>query len=82
MPPSPVRGNVAALSAAERAELGVEQLPATLIEALNEFAEDEFIREALGHHVCAKYIDAKKREWEEYSEQVSEWEIRQYLNKI
>lgn len=82
MPPSPVRGNVAALSAAERAELGVEQLPATLIEALNEFDKDDFIREALGHHMCAKYIEAKKREWEEYSEQVSEWEIRQYLNKI
>jgi glutamine synthetase len=82
MPPSPVRGNVAALSAAERAELGVEQLPATLIEALNEFDKDDFIRESLGNHVCAKYIEAKKREWEEYSEQVSEWEIRQYLNKI
>ena len=57
-------------------------LAATLIEALNEFDKDEFIREALGQHVCAKYIEAKKREWEEYSEQVSEWEIRQYLNKI
>ncbi len=82
MPPSPVTGNVALLSDKERAELGVSQLPATLIEAVNEFDRDDFIKDALGRHICTKYIEAKKSEWNEYSGQVTDWEIGQYLNKI
>jgi glutamine synthetase len=35
----------------------------------------------LGEHVSRKYIDAKKREWFDYSTRVSEWELEQYLAK-
>ena len=65
----------------ERKELQIDQLPGTLLEAVEELEKDSFIQEVLGTHISEKYIDAKHKEWQEYRSQVSEWEIQEYLYK-
>ena len=37
------------------------------------FKEDKFVQEILGEHITRKVIEAKEKEWEEYTMQVSEW---------
>lgn len=82
MPPAPITGNITKLSDSERSDMGVEQLPGTLIEAISEFEKDEFVRNVIGEHISNRYVEARKREWAQYTAQISEWEIEQYLNKI
>ncbi|MBO5372420.1 MAG: type I glutamate--ammonia ligase [Lachnospiraceae bacterium] len=61
---------------------GNEALPTNLGEALEAFEQDDYIKEVLGEHICEKYTEAKKAEWENYQSQVTEWEIGEYLHKI
>ena len=70
-----------ALEEKEREELHIDQLPGTLLEAVEELEKDTFIQKVLGDHIAGKYIDAKRKEWHEYRSQVSEWEIQEYLYK-
>jgi glutamine synthetase len=58
---------------------GVRTLPTSLGEALTEFSEDEVIQTALGAHVCEWFLEAKRAEWNEYSIQVTPWELGRYL---
>ena len=74
--------NIFAMTEEEKCRRGIEAIPATLIEAIKELEKDELIQEALGSHVSAKYIEAKKEEWAAYREQVTNWEINQYLNQF
>ena len=79
--PLPVLCSIFALSEKEREELHIDQLPGTLLEAVEELEKDTFIQKVLGDHIAGKYIDAKRKEWHEYRSQVSEWEIQEYLYK-
>lgn len=58
------------------------QLPATLESAIAAFKKDPFVQEVLGEHISAKYLEAKEKEWNEYCEQVTVWEVDRYLNRI
>ena len=80
-PPQSINANIFALSEKEREELHIDQLPGTLLEAVEELEKDTFIQKVLGDHIAGKYIDAKRKEWHEYRSQVSEWEIQEYLYK-
>ena len=82
LPPDSVDENIALMSEEEKKDRGVEALPRCLAEALEAFKEDTFVQEVLGEHISKKIIEAKEKEWEEYSMQVSEWETNQYLAKI
>jgi glutamine synthetase len=77
--PAPMETNLYDLTAEERKELGIEQLPETLGEAIEEMAGSELVLKALGEHVFTRYIDLKRQEWEDYRVQVSEWELERYL---
>lgn len=81
-PPESVDCNIFDLSESERKERGIESLPETLAEAVDELEKDEFIKQVLGEHVAEKYVEAKRKEWQRYREQVSEWEIQEYLYKF
>ena len=59
-----------------------KQLPRTLREALQCFEKDSLLEQALGREFNAVYHKAKMAEWNEYMEEVSEWEIEKYLYKI
>jgi len=81
-PPDSVDKNVFTLTALERETLGVKRLPETLHDAVINLEKDEFIKSVLGDHLSKKYIEAKKSEWEDYCNQVTQWEIDQYLYKF
>lgn len=82
MPPPSVDCNIFTMSDEQKKEYGIEEIPGTLIEAVYDMEKDEFIKEVLGEHTYAKYISAKKEEWYRYRSQVTEWEIKEYLNNF
>ena len=82
LPPDPVDGNVAAMSSRQRKNLGIASLPGSLIEALEELERDSLLMEVLGENAGRKYILAKKEEWAQYCEQVTDWEVNTYLYRI
>lgn len=82
MPPESVDCNIFEMSAEQKAACGIEEIPGTLIEALNAMEEDALVKEALGTHTYTKYIQGKKEEWDSYRAQVTDWEIRAYLNNF
>jgi len=54
-------------------------LPSSLNQALKSLSEDEVIRNALGAHTHEVFINAKRMEWEDYSLEVTNWELENYL---
>jgi glutamine synthetase len=77
--PDPMETNLYDLSHDERRERGIEQLPETLGEAVEELAGSELVRKALGDHIFDRYVDLKREEWEEYRVQVTRWELERYM---
>ena len=65
----------------ERINAGIDNLPENLMEAGIELANDEYLKKTLGTHITRVYLDNIKKEWKEYSTQVTDWEIKQYLYK-
>src|SRR5436305_8814950 len=59
---------------------GIAVLPATLKDAVDALEADEVIRAALGDEYAQTYIAAKRAEWEEYHNVVSQWEIDHYVD--
>lgn len=78
-PPRSVDCNIYGMTDEERRALCIEQLPGTLIEAVEELKRDPFILEVLGEHVARNYVAMKEAEWQKYRAHVSEWEIQEYL---
>jgi glutamine synthetase len=77
--PDPMESNLYDLTHDERVERGIEQLPETLGESIEEFAGSDLMRRALGDHIFERYVELKREEWEEYRIQVSKWELERYL---
>lgn len=75
-------GSASRLTSALAEQEGIERLPQNLGEALNAAANGSFVKEVLGERFYKSYLDVKKQEWENYSSQVSKWEIEQYLNRF
>lgn len=82
MPPESVDLNIFEMTDEERSFYNIESLPSDLSKAVVEMEKDPFIKEVLGDHVFNKYVEAKKKEWDEYRTQVSQWEVEEYLYKI
>ncbi|MEA2102400.1 MAG: glutamine synthetase, partial [Thermodesulfobacteriota bacterium] len=62
-----------------REKAGVTSLPGNLFEAIQEVSKSELVHDALGDHIFNKFIDNKKREWDEFRAHVSQFEIDKYL---
>jgi len=77
----PVNTNIWEMSHREKRRLRIDDLPHNLEEACAELEKDEVITEALGDHITAHFLAAKRQEWEDYSTQVSQWELDNYLAK-
>jgi glutamine synthetase len=58
---------------------GIEVLPRTLLEAVEAFAADPLSREVFGESMFRAFVDYKRREWADYHNHVSDWEIQRYL---
>lgn len=81
-PPACTDGNLYLLPREERRKLGIQRLQRTLLEAVQDMEESAFMHRVLGEHICDRYCSVKRAEWEEYSRQVTMWELNQYLYRI
>jgi glutamine synthetase len=65
---------------------GLETLPTNLLIATLELENDEVLREGLGRGRGEDYVDyfigVKRDEWNRYHEQVTPWEIKEYLTRF
>ncbi len=77
--PDPVRENIYEFDESTREEYGIDTLPANLGGAIDVLETDEVILDALGEHIAAKFIEAKRAEFDKYRAAVSEWELDHYL---
>ena len=74
-----VEEDLADFTEKEKLERGIEVLPSNLGEALKELEQDEVIKNAISP-LTQKYIEAKRKEWHEYSTKVFDWERERYLD--
>jgi glutamine synthetase len=77
--PDPMETNLYHLTAEQRKERGITSLPETLGEAIDELSESELAKKALGPHIFDRYIELKRKEWDDYRVQLTEWERDRYL---
>ena len=85
-PGEPNTDNLYAISHDELRGRGLETLPANLLEATHELERDDVLRAALGRARDEDYLDyfvrVKRDEWARYHEQVSPWELTEYLTSL
>ena len=79
--PKSVDCNIYEMTPGERRAAGIENMPADLKEAVDCLVADEFLFSVLVEHITTKYVEAKMKEWENYTTRVSQWEIDEYLYK-
>lgn len=78
-PPISVDKNIYEMDKKEREQHGIEDLPATLMDALIELQKNDMIIESLGDHLYEHFIEAKTMEWDMFRTTVHPWEREQYL---
>ncbi len=77
--PAPVESDIYDMPYKERLEHGIDNLPGSLFEAIEEMSKSTMLKEALGDHIFEKFIDNKRIEWHNYRIQVTDYEIAKYL---
>jgi glutamine synthetase len=78
-PGAPHMENMYEYSEAELQHQRIEVLPRTLLEAVEAFAADPLSRDVFGDLMFQAFVDFKRREWAEYHNHVSDWELKRYL---
>ncbi len=78
-PPPAVDRNIYVMNEEERQHAQIEDLPSTLHNAIKELRKDQVMIDALGRHIFANFVEAKRMEWAAFRQTVSEWEREQYL---
>jgi glutamine synthetase len=85
-PGDPNLGNLYEATDKELKKMKIELLPANLLDATRELERDDVIREALGKARDEDYVDyfirVKRDEWTRYHEQVTPWEVNEYLTRF
>ncbi|MGZ4929102.1 MAG: glutamine synthetase family protein [Halobacteriota archaeon] len=77
--PDPVEKNIFKMTQQELDDHGIGSLPENLGLAVAETENSEIIRRTLGDHVFDRFIELKKREWDDYRQQVTQYELDRYL---
>lgn len=78
--PVSMETNLYHLSDVERKEKGIETLPDNLGFAVSITEESELVKKILGKHIFPRFLELKKKEWNNYRIQVSQYEIDKYLS--
>jgi len=85
-PGEPNSDNLYSIPHDELRARGLDTLPSNLLQATMELEQDDVIREALGEARNEDYVDyfikVKREEWNRYHEQVTPWEIKEYLTRF
>ena len=78
--PAPMEKNLYHLTDAERRERGIETLPDSLGTAIAITENSELVKKILGEHIFPRFIEIKKKEWDDYRIQVTNYELEKYLS--
>ena len=78
----PFEEDVFHLSPEERRKQNIEELPGSLDEAVKLAEKSTLVRECLGEHVFAKFVENKRIEWDRFRVQVTRYEIERYMSMI
>jgi glutamine synthetase len=80
--PAEATNNIYEMTPEERAAEGIGSLPHSLAEAIEVMEGSELVAEVLGEHVFDYFIRNKRREWNDYKLQVTQWELDRYLGTL
>jgi len=79
-PPKPLNNiNIYKLSQDERKAKGIQALPSSLLEAMQELDKDAVLKDGLGDEIYTAFHRAKMREWEDFRIRVTDWEVETYM---
>jgi glutamine synthetase len=77
--PAPMEQDVYHMSESDRAAAGIKSLPGSLSDAMQLTEMSPLVREALGDHVFEAFLVNKRKEWDMYRMNVTQWELERYL---
>jgi glutamine synthetase len=78
----PMETNLYHLTPEQRRERGITSLPESLGEAIDEFSQSDLLRRAFGDHIFDAYVTLKRKEWDDYRVQLTQWELDRYLKVL
>ncbi len=80
-PGDPNQDNLYLVTAEDLKRRKIKTLPRTLLEAVEAFAADPLGKRVFGEELARSFIELKEKEWWDYHNTVSAWEIEHYLVK-
>jgi len=80
--PKAMEQNLYHLSDDERKEKGIDTLPDSLGQAIEMTADSKFVKKVLGDHIFSRFVELKRKEWNEYKIQVPQYELDKYLSVL
>jgi glutamine synthetase len=80
--PAEATNNIFHMSGEELDAAGIKTLPADLGEAIKLFEQSQLMKDVLGDHIHAFFVENKKAEWADYCSSVSQWELDKYLEVL
>lgn len=80
--PKPMDQNLYHFNEAERKEKGIETLPDSLGQAIQITENSAFVKKVLGDHIFSRFVEIKKKEWDDYRIQVTQYELDKYLSIV
>ncbi|MBL95410.1 MAG: Glutamate--methylamine ligase [Alphaproteobacteria bacterium MarineAlpha3_Bin5] len=81
-PGDPIDVNMYEQSDEELKKAKVGMLPRTLLESIEAFEIDPLSEQVMGEELKKSYIELKTNEWWDFHNQISSWEIDNYLTKF
>ena len=80
--PEEASNDVWKLSNRERVAMGIRPLPTSLDEAIRCMEDSELVADTLGEHVYDYFLRNKKAEYDEYRNQVTQFELDRFLPSL
>jgi len=80
--PDEAEDDVWTLTDGERRAMGIQPLPASLIDAVSVMEGSDLVAETLGEHVFDFFLRNKRAEWADYKGQVTPFELERYLPRL
>ena len=74
--------NLFQMDDAQLGKLGIDQIPASLGDALRVMEGSTLVAEALGEHIFEWFLRNKRKEWQDYKAHVSTFETDRYLRSL
>lgn len=59
-----------------------ETLPQNMKEAIDVFEKSEWVKNILGESLFERYVSEKKKEWNRYTHEITNWEKEEYLYRV